>query len=75
MYRCLLLHTYVLNNIQFKFKLTTTMIIDFFGCWLIEMGCKLLFANLEPKRMIVVGRERRDRRRAENGNLQHSKAE
>ena len=48
------------------FKLTTTMIVDFAGCWVIEVVCKWLFADLEPKAMITRGRERREaRRRAE----------
>ncbi|OBZ78195.1 Manganese-transporting ATPase 4 [Grifola frondosa] len=46
-------------NASFKFKLTATMIIDFVGCWLIEVVCKHLFADLEPKAMITRGRERR----------------
>ncbi|RPD79485.1 endoplasmic reticulum Ca-transporting P-type ATPase [Lentinus tigrinus ALCF2SS1-7] len=50
---------------SFKFKLTLTMIIDFVGCFLIEQVCKRLFANLQPKSMITRGRERREKRRAE----------
>ena len=49
--------------LQFKFKLTTVMIVDFVGCWLIEVVCKWLFADMEPKAMIVRGRERREKRR------------
>ena len=51
--------------LQFKFKLTVPMVIDFVGCFLIEQVCKRLFANLEPKPMITRGRERREKRRAE----------
>jgi cation-transporting ATPase 13A1 len=40
------------------------MLIDFAGCWLLEVGCKYLFADLEPKPMITRGRERREARRA-----------
>ena len=40
------------------------MAIDFVGCWLIEVGCKWLFADMEPKAMITQGRERREKRRA-----------
>ncbi|KAI0946865.1 hypothetical protein AcW1_010201 [Taiwanofungus camphoratus] len=47
----------------FQFKLTATMIVDFVGCWFIEVVCKWLFADLEPKSMITRGRERRDARR------------
>ncbi|KAI1787190.1 endoplasmic reticulum Ca-transporting P-type ATPase [Ganoderma leucocontextum] len=50
---------------SFKFKLAVTMIVDFIGCFLIERVCKRLFANLEPKPMITRGRERREKRRAE----------
>lgn len=42
-----------------------TMAIDFAGCWVIEVVCKYLFADLEPKAMITRGRERREKRRAE----------
>ena len=45
------------------FKLTTTMIVDFAGCYVIEIVCKWLFADMEPKAMIVRGRERREQRR------------
>ncbi|KZT06595.1 endoplasmic reticulum Ca-transporting P-type ATPase [Laetiporus sulphureus 93-53] len=47
----------------FEFRLATTMIIDFAGCWLIEAVCKYLFADIQPKAMITRGRERRDARR------------
>lgn len=46
------------------FKLTTTMIIDFAGCFLIEIVCKALFADLAPKAIVLKGRERREKRRA-----------
>ncbi|KAJ3766404.1 hypothetical protein FB446DRAFT_390943 [Lentinula raphanica] len=49
----------------FKFKLTSSMIIDLLGCYLIEIICKHLFADLEPKEMITRGRERREKRRVE----------
>ncbi|KAI0748843.1 endoplasmic reticulum Ca-transporting P-type ATPase [Fomes fomentarius] len=49
----------------FKLKLTGTMVVDFVGCYVIEQVCKRLFANLEPKPMVTRGRERRERRRAE----------
>ncbi|TRM59042.1 hypothetical protein BD626DRAFT_437524 [Schizophyllum amplum] len=49
----------------FKIRLTLSMIIDFGGCWIIEKTCKFLFADLEPKAMVTRGRERREKRRAE----------
>lgn len=52
------------------FKLTTTMIVDFAGCWVIELVCKWLFAELEPKAMITRGRERREARRREEAQQQ-----
>lgn len=52
-----------LTCLQFKLRLTVTMIIDFAGCWLIEVICKYLFADLEPKDMITRGRDRREQRR------------
>jgi len=48
---------------SFKFRLTSTMIVDFMGCWVIEVICKYLFADLEPKSMVSKGRERREQRR------------
>lgn len=47
------------------FKLTTTMIVDFAGCWLVEIICKALFADLAPKPIVLKGRERREKRRLE----------
>lgn len=40
------------------------MVADFAACWLVEVTCKALFADLEPKEMVTRGRERRERRRA-----------
>ncbi|TCD66868.1 hypothetical protein EIP91_000766 [Steccherinum ochraceum] len=47
----------------FKLKLTATMAIDFLGCWVVEVSCKYLFAELEPKKMVTAGRHRREQRR------------
>lgn len=55
--------------LQFKVKLTSSMLIDFIGCWVIEVTCKYLFAELEPKPMVTKGRERRDLRRIEQAKL------
>ncbi|KAH9475933.1 Manganese-transporting ATPase 4 [Psilocybe cubensis] len=49
---------------SFKMRLTTSMLVDFIGCYIIEVICKYLFADLEPKPMITRGRERREARRA-----------
>ena len=58
------LHSYSKSNLlQFKFRLTSTMIVDFMGCWVIEVICKYLFADLEPKPMVTKGRGRREQRR------------
>jgi len=64
---------------SFKFRLTVIMIVDFLGCWLVEVLCKYLFADLEPKNMITRGRERRETRRVQEewqrrGNLDNSVA-
>ncbi|PVF98731.1 putative calcium-transporting ATPase [Serendipita vermifera] len=48
----------------FKVKLTSVMIADFIGCWLVEVICKKLFADLAPKSIVTRGRERREARRA-----------
>jgi len=49
----------------FKLRLTAVMVIDFIGCFLIENGCKYLFADLEPRPLVTRGRERREKRRLE----------
>ncbi|KAJ7472229.1 hypothetical protein B0H11DRAFT_2038115 [Mycena galericulata] len=54
---------------SFKVRLTASMIIDFAGCWVIEVVCKYFFADLEPKPMVTRGRERRELRRAEQERL------
>jgi len=54
---------------SFKVRLTLSMIIDFAGCYLIEVVCKALFAELEPKTMITRGKERREARRLEQEKL------
>jgi cation-transporting ATPase 13A1 len=51
------------RRVQFRTKLTLSMVIDFAGCWIIEKGCKALFADLEPMEMVTRGRERREKRR------------
>ncbi|KAJ7621138.1 hypothetical protein FB45DRAFT_798857 [Roridomyces roridus] len=51
-------------DLGFKTRLTWSMIIDFAGCYVIEIVCKYLFADLEPKPMVTRGRERREVRRA-----------
>ena len=45
-------------------RLTLSMILDFGGCFLTEITCKYLFADLEPKEFVTRGRERREIRRA-----------
>lgn len=51
------------------FRLTATMVIDFAGCYLIEIICKFLFADLAAKPIVLRGRERREKRRAEEERL------
>lgn len=46
------------------------MIVDFIGCWIIEVVCKHIFADLEPKAMVTRGRDRRERRREEEESRQ-----
>ena len=48
---------------QFQTRLTATMVIDFVGCWIIELVTKHFFADLEPKAMVTRGQERRLARR------------
>jgi cation-transporting ATPase 13A1 len=45
-------------------RLTISMVLDFGGCWLTEITCKALFADLEPKEFVTRGRTRREMRRA-----------
>lgn len=51
------------------------MIVDFAGCWVIEVLCKAMFADLEPRAMITKGRERREARRAEEERLLQMESE
>ncbi|KAF8590671.1 endoplasmic reticulum Ca-transporting P-type ATPase [Ramaria rubella] len=53
----------------FQFRLTATMVADFVGCWVVEVTCKYLFADLAPKPLVTRGRERREKRRAEEERL------
>lgn len=39
------------------------MIVDFAGCYIVERGCKALFAELEPAELVTRGKERREKRR------------
>jgi cation-transporting ATPase 13A1 len=48
----------------FKVKLSVSMILDFGLCFVVEKGCKFLFADLEPAELVTRGRERREKRRA-----------
>ncbi|KZW01439.1 putative ATPase [Exidia glandulosa HHB12029] len=48
----------------FKIRLTSVMVGDFVLCFIIEHGCKALFADLRPREFIERGMERRLRRRA-----------
>lgn len=45
------------------------MALDFIGCYFIEVTCKNLFADLAPKPLVTRGRERREKRRAEEERL------
>ncbi|KAF8876645.1 endoplasmic reticulum Ca-transporting P-type ATPase [Infundibulicybe gibba] len=60
---------------SFKVTLTITMMVDFVGCWIIEVGCKYLFADLEPREMVTRGRERREKRRVDQEKEQARLAE
>ena len=40
------------------------MVADFVLCWIVEKGCKFLFANLEPAEIVTRGRDRREKARA-----------
>jgi len=48
----------------FMIRLTLSMILDFAGCYLTEITCKYLFADLEPKEFVTRGSKRREIRRA-----------
>ncbi|KAG6371009.1 hypothetical protein JVT61DRAFT_10730 [Boletus reticuloceps] len=41
------------------------MVVDIAGCWVIEMVCKYMFADLEPKPLIMHGQEQREQRQKE----------
>jgi manganese-transporting P-type ATPase len=50
------------------------MLADFVGCWLVEITCKRLFADIAPKPLVTRGRERREQRRAEEERLRDEEA-
>jgi manganese-transporting P-type ATPase len=50
------------------------MLADFIGCWIVEITCKRLFADVAPKALITRGRERREWRRAEEERLRIEEA-
>lgn len=50
------------------------MLTDFIGCWIVEVTCKRLFADITPKALVIRGRERRERRRAEEERLKAEEA-
>lgn len=50
------------------------MAFDFIGCYFIEVTCKRLFADLDPKPLVTRGRERREKRRAEEERLRLAQA-
>lgn len=60
---------------QFQGRLIAAMAIDFVGCYAIEHGTKFLFANLEPRALIVKGSERREQRRKRLAANLHNLAE
>ncbi|EJD45106.1 hypothetical protein AURDEDRAFT_114214 [Auricularia subglabra TFB-10046 SS5] len=49
---------------SFKVRLTAAMVADFALCYVVEHGCKALFADLRPREFVERGMERRLRRRA-----------
>ncbi|KAF8324139.1 endoplasmic reticulum Ca-transporting P-type ATPase [Cantharellus anzutake] len=55
---------------SFKFSLTTAMILDFAGCWVVEVACKAFFADLAPKPIVLKGWKRREKRRTEQLRLE-----
>lgn len=50
------------------------MLADFIGCWIVEIACKHLFADIAPKPFVTRGRERRELRRAEEERLKSEEA-
>ena len=40
---------------SFQFRLCGSMIVDFVLCYAVEIGCKALFANLNPPELVTRG--------------------
>jgi len=59
---------------MFKLKLTVAMVLDLALCYVVEKGCKAVFADLEPRELVTRGRERREKRREEEAKLKASAA-
>ncbi|TIB39582.1 hypothetical protein E3P86_01063 [Wallemia ichthyophaga] len=49
----------------FQLRLCGSMVLDFTLCYAVEIGCKKLFANLNPPELVTRGSERREKRRLE----------
>jgi len=63
---------------EFKFKLTTVMIIDYAGCWIIEKVLKIAFSDYRPKDIAIRRKdqlEREEKRKKEEAEEEERKRE
>lgn len=53
---------------DFKFTMTTVMVVDYLGCWVVEKVLKFLFSDYKPKDIAVRRPDQieRERKRAED---------
>jgi cation-transporting ATPase 13A1 len=40
-------------NTEFKITMTTVMVVDYVGCWVIEKALKMAFSDFKPKDIAV----------------------
>jgi cation-transporting ATPase 13A1 len=49
---------------NFKVTLTTLMLVDYIGCWLVEQGFKRAFSDYKPKDIAVRRKDQLEREEA-----------
>src|ERR1700712_5086618 len=62
---------------DFKTTMTTVMIVDYVGCWVVEKGLKALFSDYKPKDIAIRRPDQlaREQKRIEDAKLELIRAE
>lgn len=59
---------------DFKVMITSVMVIDYAGCWIVEKGLKVLFSDYKPKDIAIRRADQLERERARKA-LEESEAQ